>query len=98
LKSHRDEAQKRLDLFAQRGVTIIEPGTVHIKVFQKAEVLLAKEELMKLLGNLDRGNPQYRKEMQLELAQALRRVHPVYTRTRDPELLALLQNAEKVLK
>jgi len=44
VKKHHDEAQKKLDLYAEKGITIIEPQTVNIAVFQKAEVLLAKEE------------------------------------------------------
>ena len=97
IRSHHDEAQKRLDLYAERGITIIEPEHVEIKVFQKAEILLAKEELTKLLTNLERGNPDYRREMQLELAQALKKIQPVYVKTKDPELLALLKDVEEVI-
>ena len=95
VKQNRDEAQKKLDLYAEKGITIIDPITVNIAVFQKAEVLLAKEELTKLLGNLEHGNPEYRREMQLELAQALKKIQPVYVKTRDPELLQLLEIVEQ---
>lgn len=97
VKKNRDEAQKKLDLYAERGVTIIDPITVNIAVFQKAELLVAKEELTKLLGNLEHGNPEYRREMQLDLAQALKKIQPVYVKTRDPELLLLLKNVEEHL-
>jgi hypothetical protein len=95
VKRHCDEAQKKLDLYAERGITIIEPQTVNIAVFQKAEILLAKEELTRLLTNLECGNVEYHHEMQLELAEALKKIQPVYARTRDPELLSLLRNAEQ---
>ena len=98
IRSHHDEAQKKLDLYAEKGITIIDPGTVNIAVFQKAEILLAKEELTKLLTNLERGNPEYKREMQLELAQALRKIQPVCVRSKDPELLLLLQNVEKAIE
>lgn len=97
IKKYGDEAQKKLDLYAERGITIIDPITVNIAVFQKAEVLLVKEELTRLLSNLEHGNPEYRREMQLELAQALRKIQPVYVKTRDPELLLLLKNVEEHL-
>ena len=97
VRSHHDEAQKKLDLYAERGITIIEPATVNIAVFQKAELLVAKEELTKLLLNLERGNPDYRHEMQLELAQALKKIQPVYVKTKDPELLAFLKNVEEAI-
>jgi hypothetical protein len=97
-KKHQDEAQKKLDLYAGRGITIIEPQIVNIAVFQKAEILLAKEELSRLLGNIERGNPEYHREMQLQLAQALKRIQPVYSKTNDPELLKLLLEVEAKLK
>ncbi len=52
-KKHQDEAQKKLDLYAERGITIIEPQIVSIAVFQKAEVLLAKEELQRVIENFN---------------------------------------------
>jgi len=97
VKRHQDEAQKKLDLYAEKGITIIEPQTVNIAVFQKAEILLAKGELSRILDNLERGNPEYRREMQLELAQALKKIQPVYSHTRDPELLELLNKAQTQL-
>jgi hypothetical protein len=98
VKKHHDEAQKKLDLYAEKGITIIEPQTVNIAVFQKAEILLAKEELTKLLANIERGNPEYHHEMQLELAQALKKIQPIYVRTKDPELLQLLRSVEAQLE
>jgi hypothetical protein len=97
VKANRDEAQKKLDLYAERGITIIEPQTVNIAVFQRAEILVAKEELTRLLGNMDRCNPEYRPEIQLELAKALKRIQPIYIKTRDPELQELLRSAEERL-
>ena len=96
-KKHQDEAQKKLDLYAEKGITIIEPQTVNIAVFQKAEILVAKEELRRLLDNLDRCNPEYRTEIQVELARALKRIHPIYVKTRDSDLQQLLTNAEEKL-
>jgi hypothetical protein len=97
VKKHHDEAQKKLDLYAEKGITIIEPQTVNIAVFQKAEILVAKEELRRLLDNLDRCNPEYRSEIQVELARALKRIHPIYVKTRDSNLQQLLTNAEEKL-
>lgn len=77
---------------------INDPGVVNIAVFQKAEVLLAKEELVRLLENLERGNPDYHHEMQLQLPQALKRIQPVYSKTKDPELLKLPEDVEDELK
>jgi len=96
-KKHEDEAQKKLDLYAERGITIIEPQTVNIAVFQKAEILLAKEELRRVIGNYERGNPEYHHDLQLEMARALRWIQPIYNRTRDLELRELLQMVEKYL-
>ena len=97
IRSHHDEAQKKLDLYAERGNTIIEPQTVNIAVFQKAEVLLAKEELHRVIENLERGNPEYRHELQLEMAKALKWIQPIYNKTKDAELLQLLRAIEKNL-
>lgn len=94
---HRDEAQKRLDMYAKKGIVINEPEsvTLNVTVFQKAEVLVAKEELERLLGVLDSvQDPKYRKETQLELARALRMIQPVFIKTRDPELAELLRRAQ----
>jgi hypothetical protein len=95
VKKHQDEAQKRLDLYAERGITIIEPQTVNIAIFQKAEILVAKEELRRVLENYERGNPEYRRELQLEMAKALKWIQPIYNKTKDPELLQLLQTVER---
>jgi len=45
VKRNRDETQKRLDMYAEKGITIIEPHTVNIAVFQKAEIYSARQEL-----------------------------------------------------
>jgi hypothetical protein len=52
----------------------------------------------RLLGNPKRGNSDYHREMQLQLTQALKRIQPVYSKTKDPELLKLLQDVEVKLK
>jgi hypothetical protein len=98
VKKHQDDAQKKLDLYAERGITIIEPQTVNIAVFQKAELLLAKEELRRVIENFERGNPGYRHELQLEMAKALKWIQPIYSKTKDLELLQLLQLVENHLK
>ena len=41
----RDEAQKRLDMYAEKGITIVEPQTINMAVFQKAEIYSARQEL-----------------------------------------------------
>jgi hypothetical protein len=97
IRSHHDEAQKRLDLYAEKGVTIIEPEHLEIKIFQRVDIFLAKEELTKRINNLDRGTPEYRKELQLELAESLHKLRPICVQNRDPELLQLIRNAEKRL-
>ena len=98
IRRNADEAQKRLDLYASHGIRIIQPETVNIAVFQKAEVMVAKEELQRLLGVLQSvRDPEYKRETQLELAKALRMFKPVCTQTRDPELLELLDQVEKQL-
>jgi len=97
VKANRDEAQKKLDLYAERGITIVEPQAVNIAVFQKAEILLAKEELKRVMENFEQGNPEYRHELQLEMAKALKWIQPVYAKTRDPELLELLQSVAEHL-
>jgi hypothetical protein len=94
VKKHQDEAQKKLDLYAERGIRIVEPQTVSIRVFQKAEILLAKEELRRVVANFERENPEYRHELQLEMAKALKWIQPIYNRTKDPELLQLLRLVE----
>lgn len=96
---HQNEAQMKLDVYArEKGITIIEPQAVNIAVFQKAEVMVAKEELQRLLGVLESvKDPEYKRETQLELTKALRMFRPVCTQTRDPELLELLAQIEKRL-
>jgi len=101
VQRHHDEVQKRIDEYTQRGgLTINQPQsvTVNVAVFQKAEILLAKDELQRLLGVLGSvKDPEYKRETQLELAKALRMFKPVCTQTRDPELLELLDQVEKQL-
>jgi hypothetical protein len=99
VRRNMDEAQKRLDLYASNGIRIIQPETVNIAVFQKAEVMVAKEELQRLLGVLESvKDPEYKRETQLELAKALRIFRPICTRTCDPELLELLVLIDKELR
>jgi len=100
VQRNRDEAQKRLDMYAEKGVVINTPEsvTVNVAVFQKTEVLVVKEELERLLGVLDSvQDPQYRKETRLELARALKMIQPVYVKTRDHALAELLKQAEAAL-
>jgi len=99
LQKYRNDAQTRLDLFAEKGIKIIQPETVNIAIFQKAEVMVAKEELQRLLGVLESvKDTEYKRETQLELAKALRMLRPVCTQTRDPELVDLLAQVEKQLE
>jgi hypothetical protein len=98
---HRDEAQKRLDMYAERGIIFNAPEsvTVNVTVFQKADLLLAKRELHRHLDILpDIKDPDSRRETQLELAKALKVIQPVFVKTRDPELAELLKQAEQALQ
>jgi len=51
LKKNRDEAQKRLDSYAQKGIIVKDPGVVNVntQVLFKADVLVAKQELKDFL-------------------------------------------------
>jgi hypothetical protein len=100
-KRHHDEAQKRIDMYVEKGIVINRPEgvTINIAVFQKAEVLLAKEELQRLLTILpDVKDPASRRETQLELAKALKVIQPVFVKTRDTDLAELLKQAEEALQ
>jgi len=97
-----NEKQIRLDSFvkAENGTTIniIQPETVHIAVFQKAELVVAREELQRLLGILARTqNPAFKHETEVHLAQALKKFEPIYRQTRDRELEALIRKVEETL-
>jgi len=97
-----NEKQIRLDSFvkAENGTTIniIQPETVHIAVFQKAELVVAREELQRLLGILERTeDSQFKHETKVQLAQALKKFEPIYHQTRDPELEALIRQVEETL-
>lgn len=102
VQRHHDEVQKRIDEYTERGGLVInhpQSVTVNVAVFQKAEVLVAKEELQRLL-TLVQGNPpaDAKHEFQLQLARALKAVQPVYVKTRDPQLDELVRQAEKELQ
>jgi len=97
-----NEKQIRLDSFvkAENGTTIniIHPETVNIAVFQKAELVVAREELQRLLGILQRTqDSQFKHETKVQLAQALKKFEPLYRQTRDPELEALIEKVEETL-
>jgi len=79
-------------------VTIVQPQTVNIAVFQKAELVVAREELQRLLGILQRTqDAQFKHETKVQLAQALKKFEPIYRQTRDPELEALIRQVEETL-
>jgi len=97
--------QTKLDLFAYpelratTNVTIIEPRTYNIAIFDKAQVIIAKHELQHLLELLDgKGTEEFKHEIQLDLARALGKVRPMCTKNRDPELVSLLKKAEAALQ
>jgi hypothetical protein len=105
LKKNQDEAQKRLDLYTQKGVTIKEPGivNVHTQVLLKAEVLVAKQELKDFLTWFEKISEVNRENQEMEIAQRdardlLRKVQPVLVKTRDPELAELVQSIGKRLE
>lgn len=75
----------------------ITAGTVNLAIFQKAEVLLAKEELTRILDSFNEAAPDFVASFQLDLARALKKVKPIYNGSRDPELIALIQRAEAAI-
>ena len=82
----------------ETNVTIVQPETVNIAIFQKAELVVAREELQRLLGILERTrDPQFKHETKVQLAQALKKFEPIYRQTRDPELEALIRQVEETL-
>ena len=70
----------------------------HLPVFEKAALVAARNELSRNLDNIERALPENRGLFQEDLAKALRGVEPLYLRTRDPGLRALLEKAEERLK
>jgi hypothetical protein len=64
-----------------------------LAVFERAQLIVARSELGRILENMERA-PENRSLFQVDLAKALKTIEPIYTRTRDPELLKLLQDAE----
>jgi hypothetical protein len=79
-------------MYTEKGIVINQPESLTVNVNVKAELLLAKEELQRLLGVLpDIKDPTSRRETQLELAKALKVIRPVYATTRDGELEQLLK-------
>jgi hypothetical protein len=100
IKGNRHEAQKRLDMYAEKGVVIntSQSVSVNVAVFQKAALLVAKDKMQRLLDILpDIQDPASRRETQLELAKALKVIQPVFVKTRDPKLTELLAQAEAKL-
>jgi len=82
----------------ETNVTILHPQNVNIDVFQKAELVVAREELQRLLGILERTQDlQFKHETKVQLAQALKKFEPIYRQTRDPELEALIRQVEETL-
>ena len=82
----------------ETNVTILHPQNVNIAVFQKAELVVAREELQRLLGILERTeDSQFKHETKVQLAQALKRFEPIYRQTRDPELEQLIKKVEETL-
>jgi hypothetical protein len=50
-------------MYAEKGITIIEPHTVNIAVFQKAEIYTARQKLRRLLDLLGTAHdPVFRSE------------------------------------
>jgi len=82
----------------ETNVTILQPQNVNIAVFQKAELVVAREELQRLLGILERTQDlQFKHETRVQLAQALKKSEPIYRQTKDPELEALIKKVEETL-
>jgi len=66
-------------------------------IFEKAALIAAKSELARVLDLMERN--QDRKELfQLDLVKALRVVEPIYKKSLDPELAALLKKTEAQLQ
>ena len=68
-----------------------------LAVFERAQLIAARSELGRILENMERA-PENRPLFQVDLAKALKTIEPIYTRTRDPGLLKLLQAAEAQLQ
>ena len=82
----------------ETNVTIVHPQNVNIAVFQKAELVVAREELQRLLGILERTeDSQFKHETKVQLAQALKKFEPIYRQTRDRELEASTKKVEETL-
>lgn len=100
IQRNRDEVQKRLDLYGEKGIVINQPQSVQVNVavFQKAEVFGAKHDLERLLDVLDKvTNKDDRTDTQLELVRALKIIQPAFVKSRDPGLADLLKRAEEAL-
>ena len=70
----------------------------HLRIFDKAALIAAKNEISRNLDNIERASPENRGLFQEDLAKALRGVEPLYMRTHDPALKTLLEKAEDYLK
>ena len=68
-----------------------------IAFFERARVYEARKEL-EWIADLLEKEPEKREETQLDLARALKIVEPIYMKTRDPELLKLLDRIQVALK
>ena len=69
-----------------------------LPIFERAALVAAKNEISRNLENIERAPPENKGLFQEDLAKALRGVEPLYLRTRDPALKALLEKAEDHLK
>jgi len=97
---NKAEAQKRLDLYAERGVEInLESCNVNIAILQKTDVILAKEQLKHLLEKYEIAEEGYERTGQkLALLKNLQKIRPILVRTRDPELAQLVETVTKTLE
>ena len=104
VKKNKQEAQKKLDMYAQKGIEInLESCNVNLdlKIFQKTDVMLAKEELNHLSQEYRYAAEEdgYAKtEQKILLLKAIQRARPVLVKSRDPELAKLVETITKQLE
>jgi len=98
LQATADQAKLPAYFPCENNLTIVKPQTVNIAVFRKAELVVAREELQRLLGVLERTqDAQFKHDTKVQLAQALKRFEPIYLITRDSELQELIKKVEATL-
>jgi hypothetical protein len=85
----------------QANVNIVSyyPISVSLNVFDKAEIKLARDELVRVLGIMKSvQDKQAQADFVVELAKTIQKTRTTFQQTRDPDLEKLLCEAEAYLK